>query len=142
MKNSKKLKSLRPYLSQFIIKAAIDEDFVLDDTPVEDSFSVKQQFDAIKFQMIGQVAGTTDNLGKNIYHGMANCNRGDLTSLIATNGFDWTVSTFEKEKVIQNRVLSHLLPDIEIDEFDVVTEVPITDCTGRLSTISGKSWAY
>ena len=138
MKNSRKLKRLRPYLSQFIIKAAIDEDFILDDTPVEDGFSVKEQFDAIKFTMIGQVAATTDNAGKNIYHGMANCNRGDLTSLVVLNSLDWTISAFEKEKIIQNRVLSHLLPDV--DEEGV--ETPITDCTGRLSTISGKAWNY
>ena len=142
MKNSRKLKRLRPYLSQFIIKASVDEDFILDDTPVEDGFSVKEQFDAIRFTMIGQVAATTENAGKNIYHGMANCNRGDLQSLIATNGLDWTVSAFEGNAVIQNRVLSHLLPDIEYDEDENPVEVPITDCTGRLSSIAGKQWQW
>ena len=71
---------------------------------------------------------------------------GELLALIQQHNLDWSISAEEGQKIIQNRVLSNLLPDIEItlDENDeeVINEVPITDCTDRLCVVAGHNWKY
>lgn len=134
----KSIKKIRPYLNQFIIKVPADEQF---DFQPDDDPNVVVPYDDIKAMnmvFIDRVAGSQDNLGKKLWLGQANCNRGDLTSFIATHELDWTVSAFEGEKIIQNRVLSHLLPDVD----DLGNDVPILDCTDRLNTIAGHKWTY
>lgn len=132
-------KKIRPYLNMFMVKVPVSEtfDFVDDEDP-EASVSVKDDIDALQLQFTSQVAGTAENAGKKLVMGVGNCNRGDLTSMIATHNLDWTVSAFEGQTIVQNRVLSHLLPDVDEDG----NETPITDCTDRLTIIAGHKWTY
>jgi len=134
----RRFKKFRPYLKQFILKASTTETFELDDTPVEDGRTLKEKFDFIGFTVIGQVPGTIDVNSKRLYLCQAKVTRAILSTLITNNNLGWGIAAFEGRAIIQNRVLSHLLPDVD----DQGVETPITDCTGRLNTVAGHNWSY
>lgn len=135
----RKPKKIRPYLNQFIVKVPVSETFeFVDDEDPEAPTSVADDIEALNISFNGILPNSQDFNGRKIVIGLGNCNRGDLQSMIATQNLDWTISAFEGEAVVQNRVLSHLLPDIDEDD----NEVPITDCTGRLPIIAGHKWTY
>ena len=141
-------KKIRPYLNMFILKVSTTEDFqFVDDEDDPDAVvTVLDDIEALGIQFIKQVPGTIANNSKVLWMCLGNCNRGDLSSLIATHSLDWTIAAFEGQKIVQNRVLSHLNPDYDTsydeDGDEVMTEVPITDCTGRLNKIAGHEWTY
>ena len=132
-------KKIRPYLNQFILKVPVSEtfDFVDDEDP-EAPASVADDIEAMQIQFIGQTPGTTENAGKKLVTAMGFCNHGDLQSMISTHSLDWSISVFEGRKVVQNRVLSHLVPDYDENG----DPVPITDCTDRLNLVAGHTWTY
>ena len=136
-------KKIRPYLNQFIVKVPVSENFeFVDDEDPEAPVSVADDIEALRLQFLGMMAGTQEFNGRKLVNGLGYCNRGDLQSFISTHSLDWTISAFEGETVTQNRVLSHLLPDIDEDENGDPVYTPITDCTGRLNTIAGHEWTY
>ena len=138
-RNKRRLKKIRPYKNMFIVKVPTSETFdFVDDLDPDAPASVKDNLDALKITFLGQVAGTTENAGRILVMGLGFCNRGDLQSLIATHSLGWTIAAFEGRNIVQNRLLSHLLPDVDEDG----NETPITDCTNRLTVIAGHKWAY
>ena len=96
--------------------------------------------DAMKFYVVMDMPNAIVHNSRKLILCQANANRGDIQS--ALNDVDWTIAGFEGQGIIQNRVLSHLLPLVEYDEDNEPVEVPITDCTGRLATLAGRDWTY
>ena len=134
--------SKRKYLNMMILKvnSTFDWETFKEDEANEE---VVAALEAMRFQVNGNFPQSKEHNGKKLMLAQAYCNRGDMQSLKPTA---WTIAGFEGNAIIQSRVLDHLLPDIEITQDengdDVVTEVPITDCTGRLPTLFGRSWKY
>ena len=140
-------KKIRPYKKQFIIKVPVAETFDYPKRETEDDpVTAGDDIEALKIQFLGDVPNTREVNGKKLVIGMGSCKQRDLQSMIATHNLDWTISGFEGKKIVKNRILSHLLPDVVITEDEqgneVITEVPVTDITNRLPAISGKNWEY
>ena len=102
-----------------------------------------EALEAMRFTVVGDFPNSQEYNGRKLMLCQLYGNRGDFTS---TKPSGWTVAGFEGESIVQSRVLDHLLPNIEITQDengdDVVTEVPVTDCTGRLCTLAGRNWTY
>lgn len=134
--------SKRKYLNMMILKVPTSFDWEAYKADESNADTV-EALEAMRFQVNGDYPNSQEYNGKKLMLCQLYGNRGDFTS---TKPSTWTVAGFEGESIVQNRVLDHLLPDVVITQDDngddVVTEVPITDCTGRLCTIAGRDWTY
>ncbi len=127
------------YLKQLILKvpATLNYNEFAED---EANADIVEALEAIDFFVIGQLVGSREYNSRKLLHCIVDSDRDAMQEIITD--LDWSISAFEGDAVIQNRVLSHLLPDYVFGEDGEPEEVPITDCTGRLSTLAGRDWTY